>query len=82
MPAQYVKERLKGYFDLLIADECHQYKNQTGQGWAFAALESACKYTLGLTGTFAGGYASDLYYLLFRTHPALMLRDNNSWAIP
>ena len=82
MPAQYIKERLKGYFDLLIADECHQYKNQTGQGWAFAALANSCKHTLCLTGTFTGGYASDLYYLLFRTHPALMLKDNNRWGNP
>ena len=82
MPAQYIKEHLKGYFDLLIADECHQYKNQTGQGWAFAALANSCKHTLCLTGTFAGGYASDLYYLLFRTHPALMLKDNNPWGNP
>ena len=34
MPAQFIKDRLKGVFDLLIADECHMYKNQTGQGWA------------------------------------------------
>ncbi len=82
MPAQFVKDRLKGFFDLLIADECHQFKNQTGQGWAFAALSKACKYTLCLTGTLAGGYASDLFYLLFRTHSKLMVEDGNEWANP
>ena len=82
MPALFIKEKLKGFFDLLIADECHQFKNQTGQGWAFAALSRACKYSLCLTGTLAGGYASDLYYLLFRTHPGLMLEDGNKWGNP
>ncbi len=82
MPAQYIKSKLKNVFDLLIADECHQYKNQTGQGWAFAALTNACKYTLCLTGTLAGGYAQDVYYLLYRTHPKLMVEDGNPWGNP
>ena len=82
MPAQYIKTKLRGVFDLLIADECHQYKNQTGQGWAFAALTNTCKYTLCLTGTLAGGYAQDLYYLLYRTHPKLMVDDGNPWGNP
>jgi len=82
MPAQYIKEKLKGVFLVLIGDECHMYKNQTGQGWAFAALANACEYTLCMTGTLAGGYASDLYYLLFRTHPRLMIEDGNSWGNP
>ena len=82
MPAQFIKDKLKGFFDLLIGDECHQFKNQTGQGWAFAALAKACKYTLCLTGTLAGGYASDLFYLLFRTHSKLMIEDGNEWANP
>jgi SNF2 family DNA or RNA helicase len=82
MPAQYIKKELKNVFDLLIADECHHYKNQTGQGWAFAALTNSCKYTLCLTGTLAGGYAQDLYYLLYRTHPKLMVEDGNPWGNP
>jgi SNF2 family DNA or RNA helicase len=82
MPAQYIKSKLKGVFDLLLADECHQYKNQTGQGWAFAALTTTCKYTLCLTGTLAGGYAHDIYYLLYRTHPRLMVEDGNPWGNP
>jgi len=30
----------------------------------------------------AGGYSSDVYHLLFRTHPGLMLEDNNIWGNP
>jgi len=82
MPAKFIKTRMKGFFDMLIADEVHMYKNQSGQGYAFGALAAACKYTLCLTGTLAGGYASDVYHLLFRTHPQLMLEDKNKWGNP
>ena len=82
IPAKFIKEKMKGFYDLLITDEVHQFKNQSGQGYAFGALASACKYTLCLTGTLAGGYSSDVYHLLFRTHPQLMLDDNNNWGSP
>jgi hypothetical protein len=82
IPAKFIKARMKGFFDLLVADETHQFKNESGQGYAFGALASACKYILCLTGTLAGGYSSDIYHLLFRTHPQLMLEDNNSWGNP
>ena len=82
IPAKFIKKKMKGFFDLLIADEVHQFKNESGQGYAFGALACACKYVLCLTGTLAGGYASDVYHLLFRTHPRLMLEDNNTWGNP
>jgi len=82
IPAKFIKSKMKGFYDLLIADEVHQFKNTSGQGYAFAALTGACKYTLCLTGTLAGGYASDVYYLLFRTHPQLMRTDKNKWSHP
>jgi len=82
MPAVFIKNKLKNYFDVLIADECHQFKNLSGQGYAFAVLSGACKYTLGLTGTLMGGYASDLFYLIYRTHPQVMLADDNLWNNP
>ena len=55
---------------------------QLHQGYAFGALSSACKYVLCLTGTLVGGYSSDVYYLLFRTHPQLMLYDGHKWGNP
>lgn len=82
MPAKFIKEKMKGCFDFLIADEVHQFKNQSGQGYAFGALAKTCKYSLCLTGTLAGGYSSDVFQLLFRTHPNLMLEDNNKWNNP
>ena len=82
MPALFIKNKLKNFFTLLIADEIHQYKNLSGQGYAFAVLSGVCKYTLGLTGTLMGGYASDLFYLIYRTHPKVMLDDDNPWDNP
>ena len=82
IPAKFINKRMAGFFDLLIADEVHQFKNQTGQGYAFGALSAACKYTLCLTGTLVGGYASDIYHLMYRTHPKIMLDDGNKWNMP
>ena len=82
IPAKFIKAYMKGFFDFLITDEIHQFKNESGQGYAFGALVGACQYVLCLTGTLAGGYASDVYHLLFRTHPQLMLEDKNKWGNP
>jgi superfamily II DNA or RNA helicase len=82
MPAVFIKRKLKNFFDFLIADEIHQYRNLSGQGYAFGILSHSCKHTLGLTGTLMGGYASDLFYLIYRTHPGLMLADSNPWNNP
>lgn len=82
IPAKFIKAKMKGFFPVLVCDEAHQYKNESGQGYAFGALASACKYILCLTGTLAGGYSSDVYHLLFRTHPQLMIEDHNAWGNP
>ncbi|MDY6839629.1 MAG: SNF2-related protein [Thermodesulfobacteriota bacterium] len=82
IPARFIKLKMKGFFDLLVADEVHQLKNESGQGYAFGALASACKHILCLTGTLVGGYASDVYHLLFRTHPQLMRQANHIWGNP
>jgi SNF2 family DNA or RNA helicase len=82
MPALFIRKKLKNFFDILIADEVHQFRNQSGQGYAFDVLSGVCKYTLGLTGTLAGGYAYDLFYLLWRTHPHVMIADDNPFRNP
>ena len=82
MPAMFIKNKLRNFFDVLIADEIHQYRNLSGQGFAFGILSRVCKYTLGLTGTLMGGYAMDLFYLIYRTHPEVMLGDDNQWNNP
>lgn len=70
--ADYVQQRLKGRFDLLIADEVHEYKGRgTAQGIAGGNLAQACRRILTLTGTLAGGYSSTLFHLLYRFTPEL-----------
>lgn len=73
--AEFIKRYLpRGTFDLLIADEIHEYKGgDTAQGQALACLASAAGRTLGLTGTLMGGYSTNLFYLLWRMFPSLMV---------
>jgi hypothetical protein len=79
-----------GVFDLLIADEIQEYKARgSGQGLAAATLAEACSRTLCLTGTLFGGYASTLFYLLWRFNRArgpdsirgsFAYRDETRWV--
>jgi len=65
--SEYIKKNYSGYFDFLILDECHEYKARgSAQGFAVAALASASKRVLAMTGTLLGGYATSLFYLLYR----------------
>jgi len=67
---------LKKYvkFDIFIADEVHELKGDaTAQGQALANLAAASRKVLALTGTLMGGYASNLFYLLWRVTPQLMV---------
>lgn len=76
-PSEFVKRYLpQGTFDLLIADEAHEYKNAgSAQGQAMGVLASKVRKTLLLTGTLMGGYGDDLFYLLFRALPSRMIED-------
>ncbi len=70
--ADYVKHRMKGFFDLLIGDEIHEYKGKgSAQGIAGGILADACGKSLSLTGTLMGGYASTLFHLLYRFSPEI-----------
>ncbi len=65
-----------GFFDWLVIDEAHEYKNAgAAQGQAMQVLASCVKQCLLLTGTLMGGYAEDLFYLLWRTMPSIMMAD-------
>lgn len=76
-PTEFIKRQLPtGFFGVLIGDEGHEFKNDgSAQGQAFGVLASQCRKTVLLTGTLMGGYADDLFYLLFRLNPAAMLSD-------
>lgn len=70
---RYIKKYLKGYFDLAVFDEVQDYKaGGSAQGYAMHDLIKASKKQMCLTGTIAAGYASDLFYTLYRLDPARM----------
>ena len=56
--ADYVKHRMKGFYDLLIGDEIHEFKSRgSAQGIAAGILADVCGKSLSLTGTLLGGCA-------------------------
>ena len=83
--ADYIRRRLPGHFELLIADEVQDFKARgSAQGLAVGALAETCGRTLTLTGTLFGGYSSTLLYLLWRFSQAVRAefgyRDEAKWV--
>jgi len=76
-PTEFIKRYLpRNFFGLLVVDEGHEYKNEgSAQGQAMGVLASQCQKTLLLTGTLMGGYADDLFHLLWRLNPGAMIED-------
>ena len=76
-PTEFIKKYLPGgYFDFLVVDEGHEYKSESSaQGQAMAVLVSKVRKVLLLTGTLMGGYADDIFYLLWRIMPQPMIED-------
>jgi hypothetical protein len=65
-----------GFFDYAIADEVHELKGgDTAQGNALGTLASCARHIAVLTGTLLGGYALDLFNILFRLEPSKMLEE-------
>ena len=73
--AQYIYERMNGLFDYLILDEMHQLMSNSLQGHAAHLLMKAAKHCLLLTGTLLNGYASNIFYTLFRVCPGVMVQE-------
>ncbi len=70
--SDYVKHRMRGFFDLLIGDEVHEFKGRgSAQGIAAGVLADACGRSLSLTGTLLGGYSSTIFHLLYRFSPEI-----------
>jgi len=76
-PTEFVKRYLpQDFFDFLIIDEGHEYKNAgSAQGQAMGVLATKVRKILMLTGTLMGGYADDLFFLLFRILTQSMVED-------
>jgi len=70
----FIGRHLRHFFDFGIADEVHELKgSDTAQGNALGILASAAKKTIVLTGTLLGGYADDVYEILFRLNAHQMI---------
>lgn len=76
----YIKNKYNGKIDGLIADELHQFAANSGQGDAMGELFAAAKKCIGMTATLINGYASGIFYLLYRTCSQLMQHDGQSFA--
>lgn len=76
-PTEFIKRYLpKDYFNLLVVDEGHEYKNYgSAQGQSFGVLARCVNKVVALTGTLMGGYADDIFYLLWRLFPEAMIED-------
>ncbi len=83
--SDYVKHRMKGFFDLLVTDEIHEYKGRgSAQGIAAGVLADVCGKSLSLSGTLMGGYSSTLFHLLYRFSPEIRTEfgrsDEHRWV--
>jgi hypothetical protein len=75
-PIEFIGRYLDGFFDYGIADEVHELKSgETAQGNALGTLASACNRTVVLTGTLLGGYADELFHILYRLDGGMMRED-------
>jgi SNF2 family DNA or RNA helicase len=80
--AEFIKRYLpRDFFDLVILDEVHELKGgDTAQGQAMSCLIARSKKVLALTGTLMGGYAKDLFFLLWRMFPRRMAKFGFSYG--
>ncbi len=75
-PIDFIGRYLDGFFDYGIADEVHELKSgETAQGNALGVLATTCGRTVVLTGTLLGGYADEIFHILYRLDSGMMRED-------
>src|SRR5712675_954158 len=74
-PVDFIGRYMPSFFDYAIADEVHELKGDTAQGNALGTLAGCAQHTVVLTGTLLGGYADEVFNILFRMHPARMVQE-------
>lgn len=79
-PVDFIGRYMDHFFDYAVCDELHQLAGDTAQGNALGALASCAERVVGLTGTLLGGYADDLYNILFRLQPQRMIGKGYEWG--
>ena len=78
----YIKKKMKGKIDGAIVDELHEYAQDSGQGDAMAEIARTADKVIGMTATLINGYASGIFYLLYRLFPRSMQLDNKLYHSP
>jgi len=79
-PIDFIGRYMHGFFDYAICDEMHQLAGDTAQGNALGTLASCADRIVGLTGTLMGGYAKDLYNLMWRFESEKMKQKGFVWG--
>ena len=79
-PLDFIGRYMDRWFDYAICDEVHQLANDTAQGNGLGTLAACADRTIILTGTLLGGYASDVYNLLFRVDAGRMVAHGYEWG--
>jgi hypothetical protein len=80
-PVDFIGRFMDGFFDYAIADEVHELKGgDTAQGNALGTLASSARHIAVLTGTLLGGYADELFNILFRLEAPRMLEEGFEYA--
>lgn len=79
-PLDFIGRYMDQWFDYAICDEAHQLANDTAQGNGLGTLAACTDRSLILTGTLLGGYASDVYNLLFRVNASKMVAHGYEWG--
>jgi len=74
-PVNFIGRYMPDFFDYAIADEVHELKGDTAQGNALGTLAGCAKHAVVLTGTLLGGYADEVFNILFRMYPARMVHE-------
>jgi hypothetical protein len=75
-PIEFIGRYMPDFFDYAIGDEVHELKGgDTAQGNALGTLASCADRIAVLTGTLLGGYAADLFNILFRLEPSRMVEE-------
>ncbi len=79
-PLEFIGRYMPGFFDYGIADEVHELKGDTAQGNALGTMSQAVNKIVVLTGTLLGGYADDVFNVLYRLEPHKMVAEGYEWG--
>lgn len=78
----YINHYMQGKIDGFIADELHQFAQNSGQGDAMAEIAAVSDKVIGMTATLINGYSSGIFHLLWRLFSRFMVLDLQKFEDP